>query len=199
MRDGQYVFSSSYGRDNGSSLIVQDRFDETDRSDPYVLPNMSQGVVEVNGELVVTYESGAEKYDHMSTGKFGWLWGVPDDDSLWANPFMSRTPLSELGLSEDFEVEPSTLTKAANDLDSPASTLMSAASILDGVVVQAHVFGEVPRAAGVSKAVNQLVEFSAGSVRTGAKAVRLTGDNLVGAANDYAHTDGFIGSVFTPR
>ena len=50
-----------------------------------------------------------------------------------------------------------------------------------------------------SNANAQLVEFSSGSVRTGAKAVRLTGDNLVGAANDYANTDGFIGSVFTPR
>jgi hypothetical protein len=90
VRDGEYVFSSSFGRDNGSSLIVQDRYDSTDRSDPYDLPNMSQGVVEVNGELVVTYESGAEEYDHMPTGKLGWLWGVPDGDSLWANPFMTR-------------------------------------------------------------------------------------------------------------
>jgi hypothetical protein len=36
-------------------------------------------------------------------------------------------------------------------------------------------------------------------VRTGAKAVSLTGDNLVAAANDYRGTDGFIGSVLTPR
>jgi hypothetical protein len=96
-------------------------------------------------------------------------------------------------------VEPSTLQKAAHDLDSPASTLTSTGSILDGVVVQAHLFGGVPRAAGVSKAVNQLVEFSAGSVRTGAKAVGLAGDNLVAVADDYFNTDGFIGSVFTPR
>lgn len=199
VRDGEYVFSSSYGRDNGSALIVQDRYDETDRSDPYSLPNMSEGVVEANGEVVVTYESGAEKYDHMPTGDWGWLWGVPDGDSLWANPFMTRTPLSGLGLSEDFEVEPSTLKQAALDLDSPASTLTSAASLLDGVAVQAHLFGEVPKAAGVSKAVNQLVELSAGSVRTGVKAVGLAGDNLVAVADDYLGTDGFIGSAFRPR
>ncbi|WP_426245422.1 WXG100 family type VII secretion target [Nocardioides sp. LHG3406-4] len=196
VRDGEYVFSSSLGRDNGSSLIVQNRSDETDRSEPYDLPNMSQGVVEVNGDLVVTYESGAEEYDHMKSGDWGWLWGVPDDDSLWANPYMTRTPLSDLGLTEDFEVEPSTLTKAANDLDSPASTLASAASILDSVHVQAHMFGEVPKAAAVSKAVNQLVEFSSESVLTGAKAVGLAGDNLATTANDYLSTDGYIGSSF---
>jgi len=74
VRDEGYVFSSSYGRDNGSSLIIQNRDDETDRSDPYVLPNMSQGVVEVNGELGVTYESGAEKFDPAA---LDWLWGSP--------------------------------------------------------------------------------------------------------------------------
>ncbi|WP_248581171.1 hypothetical protein [Nocardioides sp. InS609-2] len=195
VRDGEYVFSSSYGRDNDSSLIVQNRYDETDGSDSYTLPNMSQGVVEVDGELVVTYESGAEEYDHME-GNFGWLWGVDDEDSLWANPYMTRTPLSELGLTEDFEVEPATLEKAAHNLDSPASTLASAASILDSVLVQAHLFGEVPKAAGVSKAVNQLVEFSSGSVRTGAKAVGLAGDNLVAVASDYLTTDGHVGSGF---
>ncbi|MBA3781731.1 MAG: hypothetical protein H0X12_07760 [Nocardioides sp.] len=88
VRDGEYVFSSSYGRDNEGQLIVQDR-ETGDRSDPFTLPTMSEGVVEVDGELVVTYESGAEEYDHVERELLGKLWGFPDSDGLWANPYMT--------------------------------------------------------------------------------------------------------------
>ncbi|MEJ7833307.1 MAG: hypothetical protein WKF79_10350 [Nocardioides sp.] len=195
VRDGEYVFSTSYGRHNESSLIAQDRW-TGERGDSYPLPNMSEGLVEVDGELVTSYESGAEKYSESGTGALGWLWGVPDGDSLWANPYMTRTPLSELGLSEDFEVEPSTLTRAAGDLDAPASALVTSASTLDGVTVPASALGPVPAAADLSRSVTALLAGGASSLRTGANAVRLTGDVLVATGKEYEATDGAVGGRF---
>ncbi len=188
VRDGEYVFSTSSGRGNESSLIAQDRYTD-ERGEPYPLPNMSQGVVEVDGDLVVSYESGAAEYSEAGTGNWGWFWGVPDGDSLWANPSMTRTPLSELGLDEDFAVAPSTLRNAAGDLDGPASSLGTCATTLDGVSVSASAIGPVPAAADLATSVTTLVSGAAHSLRTGAQAVRLTGTVLEATSKDYEVTD----------
>ncbi|MGL4176419.1 MAG: hypothetical protein ACRCSN_10115, partial [Dermatophilaceae bacterium] len=56
-----------------------------ERSDPLALPTMAEGVVEVDGQLVTTYESTAQTYSDDGT-TWDWFSGASDDDDLWANP-----------------------------------------------------------------------------------------------------------------
>ncbi len=194
VRDGELVFSTSPNRLDPGSLIVQDR-DTGDRSEPYELPNMSEGVVEVDGSFVTLYESGAEQYDHTDQG-FRWPWEGDDDDKLWANPFLTITPLTELGLGEDFDVEPGTLRQASNELDAPAARLMTASTTVSGVHVTGPDLGRVPGCATLAAAVTKLLHGSAGSLRSGSRAVALASDNLMDAARDYERTDGAVGGAF---
>ena len=194
VRDGEFVFSTSPNRFDDGALIVQDRH-TGERSDPYELPNMAEGVVEVDGNLVTTYESTAEQYDDDGT-KWGWLPGKADDDDLWANPFLTITPLSALGLSEDFEVQPGTLRQASYALDRPSTQLSSAASTVRGVEVSADDLGQVPGAGTFASAVTTLLDATSDSLRSGSKAIALVSDNLMDSATDYARTDEVIGGAF---
>ena len=201
VRDDELVFSSSSGRhQDHSSLVVQDM--DGNRSEPYELPSMSQGVVEVDGNLVVTYESGAEEFDHAIGGTSGWWWLLDDYRDLWANPNMTVTPLSELGLSEDVEVEPGTLSSAAADFASAGNHLVGVSADVSGVRVPAGIFGDVPRAASFATAVESLLEAASDSLRTGARAVDATAELLSSSALDYGRTDERVDGAFrgiTPR
>lgn len=195
VRDDELVFSSSYGRhQDHSSLIVQDL--DGNRSDPYLLPSMSQGVVEVDGELVVTYESGAEEFDHATPGNSGWWWLLDDYRDLWANPYMTRTPLSELGLAEDVEVEPGSLTSAAADFAAAGNDLHGVAAEVAALRVPAGILGEVPRAATFAAAVERVADAAGASLRTGAQAVGAVVTLLESSATDYSRTDDVVGSHF---
>lgn len=194
VRDGELVFSTSYGRhQDHSTLVVQD--DDGHRSDPYELPSMAQGVVEIDGELVVTYESTAEKFDHPDDRTAGWWWGRDDYQDLWANPYMTRTPLAELGLDGaggEFEVEPSTLGSAAAELGGPAAGLGRLGNDLNAVRVPGHLLGEVPQAAAVGRTVEGLTGSAADSLRAGARAVRAVAELLRSSARDYSQADGAV-------
>ncbi len=194
VRDGEFVFSTSPNRVDEASLIAQDRT-TGERSEPYPLPNMSEGVVEVDGQLVTTYESTARQYDD-DENPVGWIPGVPDDDDLWANPYLTQTPLSALGLSEDFDVQPGTLREASHALDRPGDQLSAASSTVAGVRVPASAFGEVPGAGTLADALHTLLGAAADSLRSGSKAVALASDNLMDSARDYQRTDGVVGSAF---
>jgi hypothetical protein len=194
VRDGEFVFSTSPNRFDEGSLIVQDR-ETGDRSDPYTLPNMAEGVVEVDGNLVTTYESSADYYSNDGSD-WGWVPGVPDDDDLWANPYLTVTPLSALGLGADFDVQPGTLREASHALDRPSSQLSSAASTVRGVKVHADDLGEVPGAGTFASAVTTLLDAASDSLRSGSKAVALVSDNLMDSARDYQRTDDVIGGAF---
>ena len=194
VRDGEFVFSTSPDRVSDGSLIVQDRT-TGDRSDPYTLPNMAEGVVEVDGNLVTTYESTARQYDD-DDNPVGWIPGVPDDDDLWANPYLTVTPLSALGLSGDFEVRPGTLREASHALDRPSGQLSSAAKTVAGVKVQPADLGEVPGAGAFASAVTTLLDPASDSLRSGSKAVALASDDLMDSARDYARTDEVVGGAF---
>lgn len=194
VRDGEFVFSTSPNRFDDATLIAQGRT-TGERSDPYTLPNMSEGVVEVDGNLVTTYESSAQHYDDDGS-KYGWVPGVPDDDDLWANPFLTITPLAALGLSADFEVRPGTLREASHALDRPSSQLSSASSTVGGVHVGADDLGKVPGAGAYASAITALLAAAADSLRSGSRAVALASDNLMDSARDYARTDGVVGSAF---
>ena len=194
VRDGEFVFSTSPNRFDEGSLVVQDR-ESGERSDPYTLPNMAEGVVEVDGNLVTTYESTADKYSDDGSD-WGWVPGVPDDDDLWANPYLTVTPLAALGLSADFDVQPGTLRQASNALDRPSNQLSSASSTVAGVRVPASAFGQVPGAAELASALTTLLDAASDSMRSGSKAVGLASDNLMDSARDYQRTDGVVGSAF---
>ena len=195
VRDNELVFSSSYGRhqDNGS-LIVQDL--DGNRQGPYHLPSMSQGVVEVDGEIIATYESGAEEFDHPSTGNSGWFWGLDDYRDLWANPHMTRTPLSELGLSGEVDVEPPTLVSAAAEFAAAGDELASQAGSVRGLRVPAGSLGRVPQAAALATAVDDLVSACAESLRTGSAATDAVATLLRSSATDYERTDERVQSGF---
>ena len=194
VRDGQYVFSSSYGRGNESSLIVQDAT-TGERSDPYVMPNMAEGIVEVDGDVITTYESGAGPYQDAD-GTSGWWWGVDDNRDLWPSTHMTRTPLSDLGVGQELEIEPASLTRAAGDLGAPADVLASEASTVGGLHVPAHALGRVPAAAGLSREIDDLVETIGDSLRTGARAVDVAAELLVATAHDHTRVDDHVGAAF---
>lgn len=195
VRDGEFVFSTSPNRLDEGSLVVQNR-DTGERSDPYTLPNMAEGVVEVDGNLVTTFESTAEKYDDDDDRSYGWIPGFKDDDDLWANPFLTQTSLSALGLSADFEVQPGTLRQASHALDRPSSQLLSLSSTVAAVRVPAAALGQVPGAATLASALATLFDAASDSLRSGSRAVGLTSDNLMDSARDYQRTDGVVGSAF---
>jgi hypothetical protein len=194
VRDGEFVFSTSPNRFDEGSLVVQDR-DTGERSDPYTLPNMAEGVVEVDGTLVTTFESTADTYSDDGSD-WGWVPGVPDSDDLWANPYLTRTPLSALGLGADFEVQPGTLREASHALDRPGTMLEAASSAVGGVRVDAADLGEVPGVDAFASAVTTLLDAATDSLRSGSRAVALASDNLMDSARDYQRTDGVVGSAF---
>lgn len=198
VRNGEYVFSASSGRhENNSQLYVQDL--DGNRSDPYDLPSMSQGVVEVDGELVVTYESGAEEFDHAIGGTSGWWWGLDDYGDLWANPHMTRTPLSALGLSPDFDVDPPTLKEAAGLVDDSASALATVTSNVREVKVPASAFGQVPHASAFATSVNTVATGAAESLRTGVRAMNLAAELLDHNRSTYVRTDDDAGAGLRSR
>ena len=195
VRDNELVFSSSYGRhQDNSSLIVQDM--DGNREGPYHLPSMSQGVVEVDGELITTYESGAEEFDHASAGNSGWFWGLDDYRDLWANPSMTRTPLSELELTGEVEVEPRTLESAAADFAAAGDELASQSGAVRGLRVPSGSLGRVPQATALATAVDQLLAACGDSLRTGSAATDAVGTLLRSSATDYQRTDDGVHAGF---
>lgn len=185
VRDGEYVFSTSLGRDKAGRLIVQERQDDQpgngDRGDAYELPYMSEGIIELDGEILTTYESGSDHYGPDGS----------DDEDLWANPYMTRTSLDALGLSEDIDVDPESLKGAAKDFDTAAGPLTKAADLVGGITVNAADFGKVPAASTLATAVNTELGKGETSLDTGAKAVHRTSALLTGNARTYTDTDDY--------
>jgi len=183
VRDGEYVFSTSLGRDKAGRLIVQERQDDEpgngDRGEAYELPHMSEGIIELDGQILTTYESGADHYGPDGS----------DDEDLWANPYMTRTSLEALGLSEDIDVDPESLKGAAKDLDTAAGPLSRAADLVGGITVSAGDLGKVSSASTFATAVNTQLDKSETSLDTGAKAVERTSAMLTGNARTYTDAD----------
>jgi hypothetical protein len=180
VRDGGYVFSTSWGRDNESSLVVQ----SADGSrESYSFPNMAEGVVEVDGDVLVTYESGATAYSG-------------DDDDLWANRDMTRTPLSGLGLSGELFIGPESLTLVAAELRSPSRRLARTAEEVAAVHLAGSDLGRVPQAPHVARAVRQVVEAVGDSLRASGRAIAHAADSLVATAADATRTDDAVHSGF---
>jgi hypothetical protein len=200
VRDDGFIYSTSEGRTNSSTMVVQQGHGDYDQdaASSYEFPNMAEGIVEVDGQLVATYESGASPYQHAKASDWlDRLFGGNDDDELWASPFMTQTPLSALGLTPEgsageLEAEPQTLTKAAAALGDPVSTLKRQAGILEGVTLPAHLLGDVPSAGGFSAAVTSRVGPVSQSARTSAAGVELLAEALDAASHRYGTTDDHV-------
>ncbi|MFC6344207.1 hypothetical protein ACFP8W_19655, partial [Nocardioides hankookensis] len=204
VRDDGFIYSTSEGRTNASTMVVQHGHADYDEgsADSYEFPNMAEGIVEVDGELVATYESGSSAYQHAKSSN--WLDGLlggNDDDELWASPFMTKTPLSALGLDAgtvggELEAEPGSLTKAAAALGDPASTFKTQSGIVDGVTLPAHLLGDVPSAAAFSSAVLGRVEPVAANTRVTSSGLELLADALEAASHHYVATDQHVSGGF---
>ena len=88
VRDEEYVFSVSRGPARRSRLVVQDRVTIRPRALQW-LPNLAEGIAEVDGEFFVTYQSGARTYARGSASR----------GQSWPSAHMTRTPLAKLGLA----------------------------------------------------------------------------------------------------
>ena len=109
---------------------------------------------------------------------------------------MTRTPLSDLGVGRDLEIEPASLTRAAVDMGAPADVLARESSTLASLRVPSQALGQVPAAAGLSREIDELVETASDSLRTGASAVGAAAELLVTTAHDHARVDDHVGSAF---
>ncbi|MEI7056378.1 hypothetical protein WBG06_11225 [Nocardioides sp. CCNWLW239] len=99
VRRDEYVFSSSFGRHRSSTISICERKADggvgpVQRT--YKFPNMAEAIVEVSGELITTYESGASPYSRPSAYGLGILIG-----RMWASTHMTCTPIEALGLAPD--------------------------------------------------------------------------------------------------
>lgn len=188
VRDGEIIYSTSEGRGQESHMVVHDH--SGNELGSYTFPNMSEGVVEVDGEILTTFESGAQEYADWEHWYDEYALG-----DLWAGPSMTRTPLSELGIDGELEAEPDTLDKAAGVLGDPAAALTRTASILDGVSLPSSSLGQVPSAGKLCSTVETLVDGSARSARTASSGIERLADALEAAGADLQRTDSGIGSL----
>ncbi len=88
VRDEEYVFSVNRGPAKRSQLIVQDRVTLRRRSLQW-LPNLAEGIAEVDDQFFVTYQSGARPHARGSSSR----------GQTWPSTHMTRTPLANLGLA----------------------------------------------------------------------------------------------------
>ncbi|MET8520585.1 hypothetical protein [Nocardioides sp. NPDC004968] len=101
VRRDEYVFSSSFGRHRPSTIFICEQKPEGSVGAvrrKFRFPNMAEAIVEVSGELITTYESGASPYSRPSAYGFGILTG-----RMWASTHMTCTPIASLGLAPDPE------------------------------------------------------------------------------------------------
>ncbi|PKH40649.1 hypothetical protein SAMN05192575_105267 [Nocardioides alpinus] len=180
VRNGEYVFSTSFGRDNESALVVQDH---DGSRESYAFPNMSEGLVEVDGNVLVTYESGATKYGG-------------DEDDLWPTPNLTSTPLSGLGLSGEFFIGPESLVLVAAELEGPGRRMTRTSHDVAAVRLSAGDLGKVPQAPDFAQAVRRLVASIGDGLRASGTAVGHAADSLRATARDAARTDDAVHSGF---
>ncbi|MCW2736275.1 hypothetical protein [Nocardioides sp.] len=180
VRNGEYVFSTSLGRDKESALVVQG---QDGSRESYPFPHMSEGLVEVDGNVLVTYESGATKY-------------AGDDEDLWANRHLTSTPLSGLGLSGELFIGPESLELVAAELEAPARRLTRTSHDAAAVHLSAGDLGRVPQAPELAQAVRRMVASIGDGLRASGTAVGHAADSLRATGRDAARTDDAVHTGF---
>lgn len=169
VRDDEFVFSQSYGRNNLSSLITQSRDDPLGLNrESTPLPNMAEGIAEVDGDILTLYESGAEEYANGS----------------WPRDRFTRTPIEDL-TGEGYELDPAALTSAAGFFDTAGDALADAAGEVTSTQLVASVLGEVPAAAPYATAVTAYLTAIGKSLSARTEAVHGVADGLLDNASTY--------------
>ncbi|GGO73831.1 YncE family protein [Nocardioides deserti] len=193
------VFSSSLGRGNGSTLTTY-RLEDVLGSSPLVpwslpepvrtldLPNMSEGIAALPEGLLTTYESGAGKYAEPS--------GSASLEDLWAAMNMTLTPYSELGIpGGTLEVEPVTLSQAADLFVQVQAGLDSVERRVGGLSLGGGVLGDIPEGALFATAVTRHLDETARWLDEGRLSAELTADGLVTSATSYEESDADSGGL----
>ncbi|MBO0842801.1 MAG: hypothetical protein J2O46_06425 [Nocardioides sp.] len=98
VRPDEFVFSVSQSRVRPGWLIVQDRVTLRRRA-KLRMPNLVEGIAEVDGHILASYSSGATEYARLALLQWGKDWHLPVSQRLWPSPRMTRTPLQALRLS----------------------------------------------------------------------------------------------------
>ncbi|MFD5224387.1 WXG100 family type VII secretion target [Microbacterium sp. NPDC058342] len=185
--NGQFIYSTSWGRDAPGALVLATRDgDEVSRTD---LPNMAEGIALVDGKIVTTYESGAEHYSSDNAG--GLDWGTLDDDeALWLSAQMTRTPLSELGLtSGEVEADPQSIVAAGGELFAVSDAIDAQSTAIGGARVSGAMFGRVPAGNVLASRLSALVDAAGDRLRTGAEMSDRAAQNLRATARSIEVTD----------
>ncbi|WP_126688212.1 hypothetical protein [Nocardioides ferulae] len=194
VHEGEIVFSTSYGRGNGSQLQSYPldqvtgggALGEPIRS--VDLPNMSEGVAALPSGLLTTYESGAAEYSEPTKDA--------PLESLWAAMHMTVTPYSELGLDGNVAVEPTTLADASKYFAEVQDDLDEAEGRIAGITLPAGALGDVPTAALFATGVNQHLRTTATWLDKGKLSAGVTVSGLVTSAEEYLESDDQSGGLF---
>ncbi len=170
VRDDELVFSQSEGRNNPGHLLTQRRDDPLGYlyAKNRDMPNMSEGIAEVDGDIVTLYESGAAKYA----------------DGNWPRDRMTRTPIEEL-TGEGFHVEHTALTDAAGEFDTATDAITTSAETMSRTQLLPAVLGQVPTAKVFGSVVTGCVAAVGNTLTTGTQSVRDMADGLVDSAKTY--------------
>lgn len=196
VRDGTIIFSSSLGRDNGSTLTSY-RLDDVlgaeggdSLGDPLAtveLPNMSEGIAALPEGLLTTFESGAEKYVDPRSASL---------EDLWAAMNMTVTPYSELGLGGGtIDVEPVTLTQAASLFEQVQAGLDAVERQVARMSLGGGVLGDIAEGPLFAVAATTHLDETAQWLDEGRVSAEITATGLVSAATSYEDSDADSGGL----
>lgn len=183
VRDNEFILSQSFGRNDPSSLLTQQRsnpFGYLD-TEAHQLPNMSEGITEVDGDILALYESGSAKYA----------------DTSWPRDRISRTPVEDL-TADGFDVEPSALRDAAGELDTATNALGTAAARTSRTQLVPAALGEVAAATPFAAIVTSCLTALGRNLADGTRSVRDSADGLIDSANTYHRLEQAATNTFNP-
>lgn len=193
IRPNEIIYSQSWGRKNDSYLLTQNR-ENDEIVNSYELPNMSQGIVEVDGQIITQYESGASEYlppAALPPVLAAFLGFDPRDE-------MTTTDLDDLGASGDgYETDAASLRSAAGSFDDATDALKGAADVVSGVQLVPHLLGDVPAAVEFSTTITRLVTDVGTDLREGVEVVTATADGLLATAKSYTGLEDMLGCGFS--
>ena len=195
--DGQIVFSTSGGRDKTSKLqayqlsdvLAGHGNDETRLLGEITMPNMSQGVVPIDGTgLITTYESGASPYSEPK--------GDRPASALWGSPSMTITPFSALDMTGGIDVVPVTLDRASTDFEDGGRRLQNAAASVDEVTLPASCLGTSAMGDNFASTITKHCDDTARWIRDGRISAAITADGLTTSAASYVAIDQVVRDLF---
>jgi hypothetical protein len=194
VRGGEIVFSSSWGRDNGSTLQSYNLGDVLAGGSlgsplqTVALPNMSEGIAMLPHGVLATYESGAAGYVDPDGNPL---------ETLWASMNMTVTPYADLGLADDgIDVETPTLREASRIFDEVRDGLDDVRRRISGLSLPSGALGDVPEAASFASAMDRHCTATADWLGKGTLASGVTASGLIATATDYDETDDSSGGLF---